>query len=159
VVSTVRCRAHLLEALRREGEPIGFEGSDFAELMAVVVQIVKNAFDGLPDDLFKAQSPRTGLNLYALIDLDAPWAAAHVAPDLFATHLSDLTGYMRLLPPFQDGPDVLLHAQVFVPSDALDDVRSRLECALEAIMREMVGWGADLGVLVHPVEERDGSVA
>lgn len=159
VVSTIRCRGHLLEALRREGEPIDFKGTDFAELMAAVVQIVKNAFVGLPEDLFRARGSRTALDMYAFMDLEAPWAAAHVALDFLATHLADTMGSVRLWPPSRDGSDVLLHARVVVPADAVNEFCSRLEFAVEAIMREMVGWGVDLGVLVRLVEEQEGSVA
>jgi hypothetical protein len=98
-----------------------------------------------------------GIDMYALVDPDAEWTLAQASLDLLGTHLSDTVpfGGMRLSPPVAFDSWVLLRLQVFVPADAVGELRPRLAFALEAMVREVLGPDAVAVFSTEPTDDED----
>lgn len=154
VQSAVRCRMHLAEAMRREGETIPLEDPELAGMFAAAVQIVRTALAGLPQDLLDPSAPRSEMDMYALLDPDADWQLAQMALDLLGTLLSDEFGAMRISAPMGFHSRILLRLRVLAP-EAVEEFRPRLRFALEAMLREVVGPDSRVSIAVEPAEESD----
>jgi hypothetical protein len=154
----VYCRVHLVEALRAEGEAIPFRDPEFAGWLAAAIQIVRSSLDGLPQGVLDGGGPVWGIDMYAFVDPDSDWPIAQMALDVLGTHLTDTPPFagMTLSPPMKYDSWVLLRLQVGVPTSAVDELRPRLEFALEAMVREILGSDVPARFAAEPAE---GSVA
>lgn len=161
VDSAVCCRVHLVEVLRRESEIILIDDPELAGMFAAAIQIVRSALEGLPRDLLDGHGPGSGIDMYALLDPDGDWPIAQMALDVLGTHLADTPPFagMTLSPPMEFMSRILLRLQVGVPTSAMDELRPRLEFALEAMVREILGPEVAATFSAQPVEEPDGSDA
>ncbi len=159
VDSAVRCRVHLVEVLRREGEIIPFNDPELGGMFAAAIQIVRTVLDELPQDVIDRRGPMWGIDMYALVDPESDWPIAQMALDVLGTQLSDTApfGGMILSPPMEFMSRILLRLQVGVPTSALDELRPRLQFALEAMVREFLGPDVPATFAAEPVEESDAS--
>jgi hypothetical protein len=158
VFSAAYCRVHLAEAMRRDGEVIGFDDPELAGLLAAAVQIVRTALTGISSDLLDPSAARSAFDLYALLDRDANWGLAHRVLDLLGAQLSDEFGFTRLWPPTEYMSMVMLQLRVAVPAPAADELRDRLRFGLEALIHEVLEPGA-ASFAVVPTEESGEVVA
>jgi hypothetical protein len=161
VDSAVRCRVHLVEVLRQEGEIMPFDNPELDGLFAAAIQIVRTSLDGIPQDVIDGRGPMWGIDMYALVDPESDWAIAQMALDVLGTHLSDTPpfGGMILSPPMEYDSRILLRLQVGVPTREVDELRPRLEFALEAMVREILGPDVTATCAAAPAERTDGSDA
>jgi hypothetical protein len=130
-------------------------------LFAAAIQIVRTALDGIPQDVIDGRGPMWGIDMYALVDPESDWAIAQMALDVLGTQLADTPpfGGMSLSPPMEFDSRILLRLQVGVPTVAVDELRLRLEFALEAMFREILGPDVAVAFTARPVEQPDGSDA
>lgn len=161
VGSAVRCRVHLVEVLRREGESIPFDDPDLAGLFAAASQTVRDALVGLPRVVLDGRGPVWGIDMYALVEPESDWPIAHMALDVLGTHLSDTPPFagMILSPPMEFDSRILLRLQVGVPTSSMAELRPRLQFALEAMVREILGRDAAATFSAQPAEKADVSDA
>jgi hypothetical protein len=154
VDSAVQCRVHLVETFRGEGEAIPFRDPEFAGWLAAAIQIVRTSLDGLPQDVLDGRGPVWGIDMHAFVDPDSDWAIAQMALDVLGTHLSDTPPFsgMTLSPPMTYDSWILLRLQVGVPTSAVDELRPRLEFALEAMVREILGRDVSARFVAEPAE-------
>jgi hypothetical protein len=158
VLSSVRCRVHLADDVRREGENIPFEDPELAGMMAAAIQIVRTALAGLRPDLLEYSEPRSKIDMNVLLDPDARWTLAQIALDFLGTHLADTRPFcwMMLSPPTRFESELLskmvLHLQVAVPAAAQQELLPRLELALKAVVREAAGADVSAFFAVEPAD-------
>jgi hypothetical protein len=151
LVSASVCRTHLVDILRAEGEVIPGEEGDFAGVMAAAIHILRLAFEGVPQEEFDRE-PRTEMDMYALLPMDAEWAMAQMSLDFLGTHIADTFGAMQLSPPTEFMSKVLLRLRVVGPGSA-DELRPRLRFAMESMIREFAGPDVEMTVAVEPPDE------
>lgn len=136
VVSSVHCRVHLAEAMRREGAAIPFEDPELSGLVAAVITITDAAIAQIPSEMLDPDVPTIGYDLHVLLGADAGFGPVQMALDLLATGLSDHFGWMSLSAPASYMTDVMLHAQVAGP--AAEEFPGAVGSALAAIVREFL---------------------
>ena len=144
-----RCRSHLADLLRQQGEHIPFTDPDIAGLAAVVVHALNVT------DVARYADPGSatvGLNLTIVADDNTQWAIGQPALDLFGTQVSDVFGAMRLAPPKAVPPQVVLRLQVSIPRSNELAIRSESERALRIVMDEVLGTEGYI-LSVAPAEE------
>ena len=151
VVSAVVCRVHLTDGLREQGEVISWDDPELAGVFAVAIHILRVAMDGIPQEAF-GREPRTEMDMYALLDPSADWAAAQVSLDVLGTHIADQFGAMALSPPTEFRSKVLLRLRVIGPGTE-DELRPRLSFAMESMIREVVGPDVEMTVAVEPPDD------
>ena len=151
-----RCRVHLAEALRAEGETIPFKDPELAGVAAAAIHLTREALNGFSNGPIDASAPSSAIDMYALLDPAADWAGAQVALDTLGARLADTFGGAVVSPPMEFMSNVLLRLQVGVPTPLAEELLPRLERAVEALVREMVGPETSLMVTVQPAEEQDG---
>src|SRR3989337_2471279 len=83
-----RCRVHLAEALRAEGETIPFKDPELAGVAAAAIPLSREALNGLAGRSIDASAPSSAIDVYALLDPAADWAGAQVALDTLGARLA-----------------------------------------------------------------------
>lgn len=65
VLAADRCRVHLADDFRDQGQVLPFADPELTGLFAAAVQIVRTALAGLPQDLVEAGAPAVAIDMYA----------------------------------------------------------------------------------------------
>ena len=123
-------------------------------------RIVRTLLEGLPEDLLEAPDPRKAMDIGVLLESD-DWLVSWMALDVLGAHISDeppFGSWMRVPAPVELMSKVALCLQIDVPARAMEELIPRLEVALEAMMREVLGPTAEIHVYVEPAGAADGSV-
>ena len=63
---------------------------ELAGILAAAIHILRVAMDGVPEEAF-GREPRTEMDMYALLDPGADWAAAQVSLDVLGTHIARIS--------------------------------------------------------------------
>jgi len=155
--STVFCRFHLAESMRREGKAVLFTDPELSGIYATVVHIMRPILDGLPPDLFEPQVPSSEIDIYALLHPDAGWQLAQFSLDVLGSFLAGELGRMTLWPPTEVESTIVLRLRVAVPAPAADTFIPLLRSAMEVLLREVAGPGASASLSVTLAEDPDGS--
>jgi len=157
VQSARRCRVHLAEDLRSEGKTFPFDDPELSGMFAAAEHIVRMAMAGLTDGPGDPRGPASVFDMYALLDPDTDWRLAQVGLDLLGTYLSDELGGMALSPPLEFNSKMLLRLQVSAQAAAAEELRPRLQFAMDAMIREAVGPDVFVPIAVELAEKHDGS--
>ncbi|MEX0984793.1 MAG: hypothetical protein WD096_07055 [Actinomycetota bacterium] len=135
--------------------PLAF--SNPLDLIEHVQRSVADALDLIDHEPSSPDETSAMFDMYALLDRDAAFSAAHLALDVLATELADRFGVMRLAQPTAYMADVLLHARVAGPST--EAFRAGLQDVMEATLRQVLGTGTALSIGVVPASEPSNIVA
>ena len=73
-----RCRLHLADAMRADGENLRFDDPELSAMYAVAVHLVRGVVDGLRAETLDAEGPWTEVAMAAGINPDAPWHLAYL---------------------------------------------------------------------------------
>lgn len=116
---------------------------------------VRDALVGLSQVVLESRGPVSGIDMYALVDPQSKWPIAQMALDALGTHLSDTRPFagMILSAPMEFDSRILLRLQVGVPTSGMDELRPRLQYALEAMVREILGTEVAATFSAQPAEE------